>query len=60
MWSLSEDKDDLTPKKFAKMNPRMTKKIVNGDITVESIWEKREKLLTKIHDVRLSSSKLPP
>ncbi|GFH47840.1 hypothetical protein CTEN210_04316 [Chaetoceros tenuissimus] len=48
LWSLREDKDDLTPKKFAKMNTRMAKKIVNGEITVETIWEKREDILSKL------------
>ena len=48
LWSLREDKADLTPKKFIKMNPHMAKKLVTGDITVDSILEKREALLTKI------------
>lgn len=48
MWSLGDNKADLTPKKFAKMNPRMAMKLIAGDVSVDEILQKREKMLAKI------------
>ncbi|GFH47829.1 hypothetical protein CTEN210_04305 [Chaetoceros tenuissimus] len=48
LWSLTEDKADLTPKKFAKMNPLMTMKLVNGDISIQDILYERKDLLKEM------------
>ncbi|GFH47833.1 predicted protein [Chaetoceros tenuissimus] len=49
LWSLSEDKADLTPQKFAKMNPHMTMKLAAGnDLSITRIMSEREDFLTKI------------
>ena len=46
LWSLNENKNDLTPKKLSKMNPHIMMKLVTGDISIENILEKRKAYLT--------------
>ncbi|GFH46351.1 hypothetical protein CTEN210_02825 [Chaetoceros tenuissimus] len=48
IWSLSDNKADLNPKKFAKMNPHMTKSLVKGEISIEYILDNRRNYLTDI------------
>ncbi|GFH55531.1 predicted protein [Chaetoceros tenuissimus] len=46
LWSLNENKVDLTPKKFSRMNPHIMMKLVTGEISIENILEKRKAYLT--------------
>ncbi|GFH47834.1 hypothetical protein CTEN210_04310 [Chaetoceros tenuissimus] len=47
LWSLS-DEADLTPKKFAKMAPRMAKELIAGEATMNDILQKRDQTLFDI------------
>ncbi|GFH47832.1 predicted protein [Chaetoceros tenuissimus] len=49
MWSLS-DKNDLTPKKFGKMAPLMAQVLIEGDISIYDIADKRYEILEKIDE----------
>lgn len=50
LWSLSEDKYELTPKKFSKMAPRMATKLAEDDVSIEYIMCKRKCVLGDIEE----------
>ncbi|GFH47835.1 predicted protein [Chaetoceros tenuissimus] len=50
LWTLCENKADLTPKKFAKSAPRLAMKLIASDISIQDILQRRNVMLEKIEE----------
>lgn len=57
LWTLSEDKADLSPKKFEKIAPRTAKALITGRIYLQQILDWREKTILVL-DERLKEFEL--
>ncbi|GFH47837.1 hypothetical protein CTEN210_04313 [Chaetoceros tenuissimus] len=50
LWSLADNKAELTPKRFARIAPRLAMRLIASDISIEDILEKRKEMLKNIEE----------